>query len=51
MSWCTWRLGIRGDKESDWIVEGLAEFYSIQTLRRSGGIGQKRYEQAVRESR
>lgn len=40
-------LGIRGDNESDWIVEGLAEFYSIQTLRRSGGIGQKRYEQAV----
>ncbi len=40
-------LGIRGDKESDWIVEGLAEFYSIQTLRRSGGISQRRYEQAV----
>ncbi|MDY6944796.1 MAG: hypothetical protein SXG53_03680 [Pseudomonadota bacterium] len=40
-------LGIRGDQESDWIVEGLAEFYSVQTLRRSGGIGQKRYEQAV----
>lgn len=40
-------LGIRGDQESDWIVEGLAEFYSIQTLRRSGGIGQKRYQQAV----
>lgn len=40
-------LGIRGDKESDWIVEGLAEFYSIQTLRRSGGVGQKRYEQAM----
>lgn len=40
-------LGIRGDQESDWIVEGLAEFYSIQTLRRSGGIGQKRYEQAM----
>ena len=40
-------LGIRGDDESDWIVEGLAEFYSIQTLRRSGGIGQKRYEQAM----
>ena len=40
-------LGIRGDHESDWIVEGLAEFYSIQTLRRSGGIGQKRYQQAV----
>lgn len=40
-------LGIHGDKESDWIVEGLAEFYSVQTLRRSGGIGQKRYEQAI----
>lgn len=40
-------LGIRGDNESDWIVEGLAEFYSIQTLRRSGGISQKRYEQAM----
>jgi hypothetical protein len=40
-------LGIRGDDESDWIVEGLAEFYSIQTLRRSGGIGKNRYEQAV----
>ncbi|HEY0941246.1 MAG TPA: hypothetical protein VGE08_14195 [Steroidobacter sp.] len=40
-------LGIRGDKESDWIVEGLAEFYSIQTLRRSRGISKKRYEQAM----
>jgi hypothetical protein len=40
-------MGIRGDDESDWIVEGLAEFYSIQTLRQSGGIGQRRYEQAM----
>lgn len=40
-------MGIRGDRESDWIVEGLAEFYSIQTLRRSGGIGERRYEQAL----
>ena len=40
-------MGIRGDHESDWIVEGLAEFYSIQTLRRAGGISQKRYEQAM----
>lgn len=44
-------LGIRGDDESDWIVEGLAEFYSVQTLRRSGGIGQKRYEQALENLR
>lgn len=40
-------LGIRSDHESDWIVEGLAEFYSIETLRRTGGISQRRYEQAV----
>lgn len=40
-------MGIRGDDESDWIVEGLAEFYSIQTLRDSGGIGQRRYDQAM----
>lgn len=44
-------MGIRGDPESDWIVEGLAEFYSIQTLRASGGIGQRRYEQAMESMR
>ncbi|HKE96278.1 MAG TPA: hypothetical protein VKB34_18355 [Povalibacter sp.] len=41
-------MGIRGDEESDWIVEGLAEYYSIETLRRSGGIGQQRYDEAMR---
>ena len=41
-------LGIRGDEESDWIVEGLAEFYSLETLRRSGGISEQRYKQALR---
>ena len=40
-------MGIHGDEESDWIVEGFAEYYSIETLRRSGGIGQKRYEEAI----
>jgi predicted metalloprotease with PDZ domain len=40
-------LGIRADEESDWIVEGLAEFYSLETLRRSGGISEKRYKQAI----
>ena len=44
-------MGIRGDDESDWIVEGLAEFYSIQTLRDSGGIGQRRYDQAMESMR
>ena len=41
-------LGIRGDEESDWIVEGLAEYYSLETLRRSGGISEQRYKQALK---
>jgi predicted metalloprotease with PDZ domain len=40
-------LGIHSDNESDWIVEGLAEFYSIETLQRSGSIGKRRHEQAM----
>ncbi|SDZ79996.1 hypothetical protein [Microbulbifer marinus] len=39
--------GIRGDKKSDWIVEGLAEYYSLEILRRSGGISQRRYDEAM----
>lgn len=44
-------MGIRSDHESDWIVEGFAEFYSIETLRRSGGIGQQRYDEAMQRLR
>lgn len=40
-------MGIYGDTESDWIPEGFAEFYSLETLRRSGGIGKTRYKQAM----
>ena len=40
-------MGIRGDEESDWIVEGFAEYYSLELLRRSGGIGRQRYEAAL----
>jgi len=40
-------MGIRGDPESDWIVEGFAEYYSLETLRRSGGISERRYREAV----
>jgi predicted metalloprotease with PDZ domain len=40
-------MGVRGDAESDWIVEGLAEYYSLEILRRSGGIGRARYESAL----
>lgn len=41
-------MGIYGDEESDWIVEGLAEHYSIETLRRSGSISERRYQQAIK---
>jgi predicted metalloprotease with PDZ domain len=44
-------MGVRGDAESDWITEGFAEFYSVETLRRSGGISEKRYEAALRKLR
>lgn len=40
-------MRIRGDEESDWIVEGLAEYYSIETLRRSGGMSERRYAEAI----
>jgi len=36
-----------GDKQSDWIVEGLAEFYAVEILRRSGGISQRRYKETM----
>lgn len=39
--------GIHGDGQSDWIVEGLAEFYSLEILRRSGGISEIRYQEAM----
>jgi len=39
--------GIHGDDQSDWIVEGLAEFYSLEILRRTGGISETRYQEAM----
>lgn len=44
-------MALHSDHESDWIVEGLAEFYSIDTLRRSGGISERRYHQALEDMR
>jgi len=42
-------LGISAREEFDWIVEGLAEYYSLQLLRRSGTISQKRFETAIQD--
>jgi hypothetical protein len=33
---------------ADWIVEGLAEYYSLEVLRRSGAISDERFEKAHR---
>lgn len=32
---------------ADWIVEGLAEYYSLALLKRSGGISEFRYDRAL----
>ncbi len=37
-------LAAEGD---DWIVEGLAEYYSIEVLRRSGGISEARFTKSI----
>jgi hypothetical protein len=42
-------MGVRGDDESDWIVEGFAEYYSIELLRRAGSISRQRYEETLRK--
>jgi hypothetical protein len=36
-----------GAEHADWIVEGLAEYYSLQVLTRSGSISDKRNRQAL----
>lgn len=40
-------LGISAKPGNDWIVEGLAEFYGIEILRRSGSVSQKRFERTL----
>ncbi len=39
----------RSGPGADWIVEGLAEYYSLEILRRSGAISEERFEAAHRE--
>jgi hypothetical protein len=40
-------LGAPSGPGGDWIVEGLAELYSLETLVRSGTISRRRYERAL----
>jgi hypothetical protein len=40
-------MGARAGDDGDWIVEGLAEYYSLQALVRSRTVSQRRYERAL----
>ena len=39
-------MAARSGARSDWLVEGLAEYYSLEIMRRSGTITPQRYEKA-----
>lgn len=41
-------LGLAGERGADWIIEGLAEYYSLEVLRRSGTISDDRFRKAHR---
>ncbi len=36
--------GLHGSNGADWIVEGIAEYYSLEVLRRSNTISEERYQ-------
>ncbi len=40
-------FGLASEPGYDWVVEGLAEFYSLELLRRSGTISERRYERSL----
>lgn len=42
-------LSIRAAKGADWIAEGLAEYYSLELLRRGGAISSRRHATAIAE--
>jgi hypothetical protein len=41
----------RAGSDGDWIVEGIAELYSLEILRRSGTLTESRYESALERFR
>ena len=42
-------MSARSGPRSDWIVEGLAEYYSLEVLRRSGTISEARFAKALND--
>ena len=43
--------GLRARGDDDWIVEGIAEYYSFELMRRSGTISQRRFEDTIADLR
>jgi hypothetical protein len=41
--------GIKAEKGGDWIVEGIAEYYSLKLMWRSGTLTDKRYKDSFRK--
>jgi hypothetical protein len=39
--------GLRGAPGADWIVEGMAEYYSLEIMRRAGTLSQRRFDLAM----
>jgi hypothetical protein len=39
--------GFRATEDEDWIVEGIAEYYTLEIMRRSGTISENRYERGM----
>jgi len=39
--------GLHGKAGGDWIVEGLAEYYSLELLLRAGGISERRFNESL----
>ncbi len=37
-------MGLSAEDGADWIVEGFADYYALELLRRTGGMGQRRFE-------
>jgi predicted metalloprotease with PDZ domain len=42
-------MGLSARRGADWIVEGFAEFYALEALRRSGTVNQRRFDIAHEE--
>lgn len=40
-------FGILEGPRDDWLVEGIAEYYALEILRRTGGISQRRFDGAL----